>query len=122
MGLRVRNFPAATAAVADLQTTNTTPANTLLAASATLTRYLRSIHVTNSTAGVLTWNFGMGTAAILTAVNAEHFAQSLAPGATFDRYFGGKGRRFDNTTVMGFASAAGVKLTFVYDESDTVDA
>jgi hypothetical protein len=120
MALRARNLP--TAADADLGTTNTSPANTLLAASSTLTRYARSLKVTNSSASVLTWNFGIGAAAVLTATNATWFGATLQPGATFTHYWGGKGRRFDNQTVMGFASAAGAKLELQYDESDTVDA
>jgi hypothetical protein len=120
MALRARTFP--TAALADLGATNTTPANTLVPASATLTRYLRSMHVTNSTAGALAWNFGIGTAAILTATNSMHFGQALAANATFDRYWGGKGHRVDNQTIMGFASAAGVKFELNYDESDALDA
>jgi len=121
MALRVRNFP--TGADTDLGTTNTSPANTLLAASATLTRYMRGLKVTNSTAAtVLTWNFGIGTAAVLTAANATWFTVTIQPGATFVHYWPGKGRRVDNQTVMGFASAAGVKLELSYDESDTLDA
>jgi hypothetical protein len=121
MALRARNFP--TGADTDLGSTNTSPANTLVATSAALTRYARSLKVTNSTtASTLTWNFGIGAAAVLTATNATWFGKSLAPGETFAHYWGGKGRPFINQTVMGFASAAGVKLEFAYDESDTIDA
>lgn len=120
MALSAQNFP--TAGDADLGTTNTTPANTLVALSATLTRYARGLKVTNTSGSVATWNFGIGTAAILTATNATWFAKSIQPGDTFSYYWGGKGRKFLNQTVMGFASAAGVKLELQYDQSDTTDA
>lgn len=117
--LRARNFP--TSADADLGTTNTTPANTILAASSTLTRYVRSIKVTNSTTGTVNFSFAIGTAAILTATNATWFQVDVAGKATFTHYWGGKGRRLDNQTIMAFASAAGLKLELQYDESDAVD-
>jgi hypothetical protein len=124
MALRARNFP--TGVDADLQTANTTPQTTILAGSATLTRYLRSLKVTNSTAAtVLTWSFGIGAAAIMTATNSTWFGKTINPGETFTHYWGGKGRRLDGVAtgnLLGFASAAGVKLEVQYDESDTLDA
>lgn len=109
-------------ALLPLGTANTTPANNLLAASSSVTRYLRSLHIVNVSGSTQTWNFGVGAAAVLTSTNSEFFGESILAGATFDRYWGGKGRRLDNQVIMGFASAAGVNLTLNYDESDTVDA
>lgn len=120
MALRVRNFPSGVDA--DLQQTNTSPANSLLAASATLTRYARGLKVTNSTTGTLQWSFGIGAAAVLTAVNATYFQKDILAKDTFTHYWSGKGRRFDNQVVMGFASAVGVKFELQYDESDALDA
>lgn len=123
MALRPRTFPAG--ADTDLQQANTTPQTTILAGSATLTRYLRSLKVTNSTAATtLTWSFGVGAAAIMTAVNSTWFGVTLLPGATFLHYWGGRGRRVDGATsnLLGFASAAGIKIEVQYDESDTLDA
>lgn len=127
MALRVRTLGGSSTSgtpsqLLPLGTVNTTPANNLLAASATLSRYLRSIKVVNSTATPATWNFGIGAAAVLTSANSEYFAQTIASNGEYTHYWGGKGRRVDNLTIMGFASAAGVNLTLNYDESDALDA
>jgi hypothetical protein len=109
-------------ALLPLGTVNTSPANNLLAASATLTRYLRSIKVKNNTAGTLTWNFGVGAAAVLTGTNAEYFSENILAAGEYIHYWGGRGRRVDNLVIMAFASGAGVNLTLNYDESDALDA
>lgn len=102
-----------------LGTTNTTPANRLLAASATVGRWLRGITVVNNSAGTLTWNFAVGTGAILTAANSLWFGASLVTLGQFTYAFPGKGLRLSGTDeLMGFASGASVSLVAVYDELD----
>jgi len=97
----------------------------LLTASSTLTRYIRSISVYNNDSSARTWNLEFG-AATLTAANSEPFGESIAANsarAAGPIYYGGKGRRIDNTAISAFASAASVVMVdIVYDESDVVDA
>lgn len=97
---------------------NTTPANQLLAASATVTRWVRGISITaNGTSG--TWNFAVAAAAVLTAVNSIWFGQAIAAGATFTYVFPGKGLRLKATDdIMAFASVANMTLAVIYDELD----
>lgn len=98
----------------------------LLAASATLTRYVRSIHVTNDTAATRTWNLAF--AATATSAGPGVFGEALPSSASgqssrADRYYGGQGKRLDNTAISGFADAAtSVSYEIIYDESDTLDA
>jgi hypothetical protein len=93
----------------------------LLAASAALTRYVRSVHVSNDSAGALTWNLAF--AATATSAGPGIFGESIPANSRADRYFGGKGFRLDNVAISGFASGAtSVSYQIVYDESDTVDA
>lgn len=93
----------------------------LLAASSAVTRYVRSIHVTNDTVSVLTWNLAF--AATATNAGPGVFGEVIPPLSRADRYFGGRGMRLDNVAISGFASAAtSVSYQIVYDESDTVDA
>lgn len=93
----------------------------LLAASSTLTRYVRSVHVTNNTGSALTWNLAF--AATATSAGPGIFGESIPANSRADRYYGGKGKRLDNVAIAGFASAAtSVSYEIVYDESDTADA
>lgn len=107
-----------------LGATNTTPANNLIAASATLTRYIRSIIPYNNDSVPRQWNF-TPSAAIITAANGQPFNETLpANGRGTPIYPGGKGMRIDiNTTFSAFASVASVvTLDIEYDESDAADA
>jgi hypothetical protein len=93
----------------------------LLAASSTLTRYVRSYHITNDSASAVTWNLAF--AATATSAGPGVFGESLPANSRTDRYYGGKGKRLDNVVISGFASAAtSVSYEIVYDESDTADA
>lgn len=93
----------------------------LLAASATLTRYVRSFHITNDTGGALTYNLAF--AATATSAGPGVFGESVPANSRADRYFGGKGFRIDNVAISGFASSAtSVSYQIIYDESDTLDA
>jgi hypothetical protein len=93
----------------------------LLAASASVTRYVRSVHITNNTGGALTWN--LAYAATATSAGPGFFGAAIAANAPYDRYYGGKGERLDNTAISGFASAAtSVSFEINYDESDALDA
>lgn len=117
MALRTRSVT-----VAVVATTAAAPTS-LLAASSTLTRYVRSIHPNNNDASPRTWNLEYG-AATLTAANSEVFGENIAANSRGGPiYYGGKGRRIDNTQISAFASVASVvTVDIVYDESDTVDA
>lgn len=93
----------------------------LLAASASVTRYVRSLHITNDSASAVTWN--LAYAATATSAGPGVFGESLPANSRTDRYYGGKGKRLDNVAISGFASAAtSVSYEIVYDESDTLDA
>lgn len=93
----------------------------LLAASATLTRYVRSIHVTNNSSSEITWNLAF--AATATSAGPGVFAERLPANSRTDRHYGGKGKRIDNVAIAGFASSASsTSYEIVYDESDTLDA
>lgn len=93
----------------------------LLAASSTLTRYVRSFHITNDTGASITWNLAF--AATATSAGPGVFGETILANARTDRYFGGKGFRLDNVAISGFASSAtSVSYQIVYDESDTADA
>lgn len=104
----------------NLTTTNTSPTNRILAASSTVTRWIRGITVVNNgSAG--TWNFAVGTGATLTAANSIWFGISIAAGATFVHYFPGRGLRLNTPAtdeIMAFASAANMTLEVSYDEQD----
>lgn len=93
----------------------------LLAASSTLTRYVRSFHITNDSSSAVTWNLAF--AATATSAGPGVFAESLPANSRTDRYYGGAGKRIDNVAISGFASAAtAVSYEIIYDESDTLDA
>ncbi len=102
----------------NLNQTNTTPTNNILAASATVTRWIRGfVVVNNGSAG--SFNLGWGTAAIMTAANSEFFGIAIAAGASFPFFYPGKGARLTGTDViMAFASAANMSLVLTYDELD----
>lgn len=104
----------------NLGTTNTTPANNILAASSTVTRWIRGITVVNNGAAT-TWNFAVGTAAILTAANSIWFGVPIAANATFVHHFPGRGLRLNTPAtdvIMAFAGAANVSLVTDYTEQD----
>lgn len=93
----------------------------LLAASATLTRYIRSFHITNDSTSTATWN--LAYAATATSAGPGVFGETVPANSRTDRYYGGKGKRIDNVAIAGFASAAtAISYEIVYDESDTLDA
>lgn len=97
--------------------TNADATVTGLAASATVTRWIRSLHVTNQGATTPTWSVGVN--ATYTGATALVATKTLAANATDAIYFGGKGRRVDNLNVRALASANSVvTLTIVYDEID----
>jgi hypothetical protein len=104
-------------------TTNTTPANTLLAADATLNRWFRGIFITNTTSGIIQLNLGIGTAAIVSSTNGDVAFNFDIPAkvASFPLVqWPGRGRKALLGTVnvlFGFASGAGLILTAIYDKS-----
>lgn len=99
----------------NLATANPT---TLLAASATVTRWIRGITLVNNGAAG-TWNFGATTTATLTAANAIWFGTAIGAGATFVHFFPGRGMRLGGTDIIaGFASAANMTLEVSYTEQD----
>jgi hypothetical protein len=104
----------------NLGTTNTSPANRILAASSSVARWIRGITVVNN-GGAGSWNFGVGTGAVLTAANSIWFGIPIAAGATFVHYFPGRGLRLNTPAtdeVMAFASAANMTLEVSYSEQD----
>lgn len=96
---------------------------TILAASATRTRYIRSVTPINNDTTARLWSLEYG-AATLTALNSQPFNESIAPSSRGTPvYHGGGGRRLDNTAISAFASLTNVVvLDIEYDESDTLDA
>lgn len=98
--------------------TSNAAAPTILAASATVTRWIRGFVITNNgSAG--TWNLGFHTAAIMTAANSEWFGISIAAGATFTHFYPGRGLRLAGTDAIdAFASAANMSLSVNYTEQD----
>lgn len=98
----------------------------LLAASSTLTRYVRSILVINDTNAQRTWNYAF--AATSTSAGPGVFGEVLpantaGPASRAMIQFGGKGARLDNVAISGFAdTATAVSYEINYDESDTNDA
>lgn len=111
--------------------TNTTPANQILAANSAVTRYIRSVHVVNNTAGAIALHIGVGAAAIAAVGNSDvAFGLSIpANSNTPVAYYGGRGKRAEGTgsanSIFAFAtsgSAGNLFITVTYDESDTLDA
>lgn len=98
----------------------------LLAASASVTRYVRSIHITNDTNAQRTWN--LAYAATATSAGPGVFGEPIPPNTSGPSsratiVYGGKGHRLDNVAISGFADAAtSVSYEINYDESDTADA
>lgn len=94
----------------------------LLAASASVSRYVRSINITNDSASAVTWNLAFASTA--TSAGPGVFAEVLLANTRAQPIiYGGSGKRLDNVAISGFASAAtAVSYEIVYDESDTLDA
>jgi hypothetical protein len=98
----------------------------LLAASASLTRYVRSIHITNDSAALQTWSLAF--AATATSNGPGVFAETIqpntaGPASRAEKHYPAGGKRLDNTAISGFAlTAASVSYEVIYDESDTLDA
>lgn len=92
---------------------------TILAASTTVIRYLRSVHMVNITGGAVTVNFGVG-ANLTAGANADIYGESVGAAARMNPlYYGGKGKAVINTAIRAFASAiTSINLTLVYDEVD----
>lgn len=104
----------------NLGTTNTSPANRILAASSTVTRWVRGITVVNN-GSFTNWSFSIGTGAVLTAANSLWFNIPIAAGATFIHNFPGRGARLNTPAtdeIMAFAGAANVTLEIEYTELD----
>lgn len=98
----------------------------LLAASASLTRYVRSVHITNDSASQQTWN--LAYAATATSAGPGVFGEVIPPNTSGPAsraviVYGGRGHRLDNVAISGFAlTASSVSYEINYDESDTADA
>lgn len=106
--------------VVNLGTSNAA-APTILVASSTVTRVLRGFTFVNNNASSIAWNFGWGTAAIMTAANSQWFGITLPTQNTFVHNFPGFGARLNTPAtdvIMAFASLANVSLTIDYDEYD----
>lgn len=88
---------------------------TFLAGNANTTRYIRQLHITNTTAGALTWNFA--NAATCVAATALVFGKTVAANS-IDQVFFSPGLVVPASGLMrAFASAAtAVNLTVTYDE------
>lgn len=99
-----------------------TPSSTvLLAASAAVTRWVRSIHITNDGASGTTWNVAFASSATATTgVFGASLPARTDPLARVDRYFGGAGGRLDNVAISGFSAAANVSYQIVYDEGTAI--
>lgn len=97
----------------------------LLAASSTLTRYIRQIQITNDTGTQQTWN--LAYAATATSAGPGWFGETIPPNtsgaaATTSINYAGGGKRIDNIAISGFAgNATSVTYEILYDESDTID-
>src|SRR5262245_60439184 len=81
----------------------------LLAASASLTRYVRDVKVTNDSAGQRTWN--LAYAATATSAGPGVFGETLPPNTAgaasrASITYSGLGKRLDNTAISGFADSA----------------
>lgn len=104
-------------------TTNTTPANRILAADATVNRYLRGVYATNTTGAAITLTVGMGAAAILSSANSNLASGTSVP-ANASCYpiaqFAGDGLRGVGVgslnEIMAIASGAGLLLNAVYSD------
>jgi hypothetical protein len=93
----------------------------LLAASSTVTRWIRSWHVANNTNAAK--KFSLAYAPTATSSGPGVFEESLpanTAGASSraDRYYHGDGHRLDNTAIAGFSDVVGVSYEIVYDEQD----
>lgn len=93
----------------------------LLAASSTVTRYVRGWHVANNTAAAK--KFSLCYAATATASGPGVFEEALpantsgAPSRA-DRHYSGKGEKLENVAISGFSDVAGVSYEINYDEVD----
>jgi hypothetical protein len=95
--------------------TNADATVTGLGASATVTRWIRSVHV--SCYGTSTYSLGVGA----TFANATSLiaAKVMTAANTYDHYYGGKGIRVDNANIRALAGAnTSGAMTIVYDELD----
>ena len=107
-------------------TTNTTPANNILAANTAVNRFIRGIYATNTTGAGITLNVGIGVAAIISASNAD-VAFGVTIPANASSYpvaqFGGRGRRAlgsgSANAIFATGGGAGITLTVIY-EDDTL--
>lgn len=105
-----------------VSTTNTTPANNIIAAGAG-NRFIRGIYATNVTAAGITLNVGIGVAAIVTTANGDVCFGVTIP-ANASSYpvaqYGGRGRRAlaaaSANAIFAFAGGAGLILTVVYED------
>ena len=108
-------------------TTATSPANRVLAASATVNRYVKGIYATNTTASAIALNFGVGAAATLSAANAD-MAFGFSVPANAANYpvaqFASPGRKAlgvgSLNEFMSFAAGAGLILNVLYSDDTLV--
>lgn len=100
--------------------TNADATVTGLAASSTVTRYLRAVHAVNATASPATINFGVG-ATLTGPTGADIWNETIAANSrmTNPLHFGGAGKRVDNTNVRAFSNTGtAINITVNYDEVD----
>lgn len=107
-------------------TTNTTPANRILQADATVNRYVRGVYATNTTGAAIALTAGMGAAAILSSSNSNLASGSSIP-ANASCYpvaqFAGDGLRGlgvgSLNEIMAIGAGAGLILNVVYSDFST---
>lgn len=87
-----------------------------LAASATVDRYLKHIHVANATASAATISLGVG-ATLVGVAGAICFGKSIPANSEADFFFGGDGLRVVNTNIRSFSgTASAINVTCNYIE------
>lgn len=101
----------------------TSTANRILAADATVNRYVRGVYATNTTGAAIALTAGMGAAATLAAANAQlAFGTSVPANASCYpiAQFAGDGLRGIGTgslnEIMAFAVSAGLFLNVIYSD------
>lgn len=108
-------------------TTATSTANRVLAANSAVTRWIRGVYVTNTSAASIDLSVGVGAAATLSASNADIASAAPIPAKATNYPIGqfvGQGLKKvgagSANEIMAFASATGLFLHVVYsDESVT---
>lgn len=89
---------------------------TFLAASATVDRYIKSMHFANATAAPVTVSAGV-QATLVSATGAIVFGKTVPANDRLDIFFGGDGIRVVNTIIRAFSNTAtAVNLNINYVE------